>query len=152
MDKLKQYARVAFASELSFYLKAHSFHFNVEGSDFYEYHKLFELIYTEVYGSIDDFAEKIRSLGAYIPVSLHNLNMMTKIEDENSVPNKEEMVSELLLDNEKMIKILKMTYDAAEAEGEHGFSNFLADRLDKHQKHGWFLRASTKKESAGPTL
>jgi len=146
MDKLKQFARIAFASEFSFYIKTHSFHWNVEGQDFYEYHKLFEVIYDEVYGSIDDFAEKIRTLGAYIPVSLHNLNLLTKVEDEDSVPSKDEMVAELLMDNEKMIKILKMTYDAAESEGEHGFSNFLAERMDAHRKHGWFLRASMKRD------
>jgi starvation-inducible DNA-binding protein len=146
MDKLKQYARIAFASEMSFYLKTHSFHWNVEGSDFYEYHKLFEVIYTEVYESIDDFAEKIRTLGAYIPVSLHNLNMLTKIDDEDHVPSKDEMVQELLMDNEKMVKILKMTYDESELEGEYGLSNFLAERIDAHRKHGWFLKASMKKE------
>jgi len=146
MEKLIQYARIAFASEFSFYIKTHSFHWNVEGSDFYEYHKMLEVIYDEVYSSIDDFAEKIRSLGAYIPTSLNNLNMLTKIEDENHVPNKDEMIKELLLDNEKMIKILKMTYDAAEAAGENGFSNFLAERMDAHKKHGWFLKSSIKGE------
>jgi starvation-inducible DNA-binding protein len=146
MEKLQQFARIAFASETSFYLKTQSFHWNVEGSDFYEYHLLFERIYDEVYGSIDNFAEKIRAIGAYIPQSLHNLNMLTKIEDEDSVPSKDAMISELLSDNEKMILILKKTYDAAEAEGQHGFSNFLAERMDAHGKHGWFLRASMKKQ------
>lgn len=146
MEKLQQFARIAFASETSFYLKTQSFHWNVEGSDFYEYHLLFERIYDEVYGSIDDFAEKIRSIGAYIPQSLHNLNMLTKIEDEDSVPSKDAMISELLSDNEKMLLILKKTYDAAEAEGQHGFSSFLAERMDAHSKHGWFLRASMKKQ------
>lgn len=146
MDKLKQFARIAFASEFSFYIKVHSFHWNVEGQDFYEYHKLFQEIYEEVYGSIDDFAEKIRSLGAYYPVSLHNLNMLTKIDDENRVLSKDDMVNELLVDNEKMLMILKKTYDAAEAEGEHGFSNFLAERQDAHKKHGWFLNSSIKRD------
>jgi len=144
MNRLVQFARIAFASEFSFYIKAHSFHWNVEGEDFYEYHKLLEVIYNEVYESIDDFAEKIRTLGAYIPVSLHNLSMLTKVEDEDRVISKDEMIRGLLLDNEKMLKILKMTYDAAESAGEHGFSNFLAERMDAHRKHGWFLRSSIK--------
>jgi DNA-binding ferritin-like protein len=68
------------------------------------------------------------------------------VEDENYVPSKDQMVSELLMDNEKMLIILKKTYDAAEAAGEHGFSNFLAERMDAHRKHGWFLRSSSKQE------
>ena len=35
-----------------------------------------------------------------------------------------------------------MVYDRAEAAGEHGFSNFLAERMDAHRKHGWMLKAS----------
>ena len=150
MDQLTQSAKVAFASSFSFYLKAHNFHWNVEGSDFLEYHDLFGKIYEEVYGVIDDFAEKIRSLGSYVPASYSRFNMLTKIEDETDVLPKDNMVRELLLDNEKILKILKYTYDTAEAAGEHGFSNFLAERMDAHRKHGWMLRASSKQQ--GPQL
>ena len=54
------------------------------------------------------------------------------------------MVKELLLDNEKMIVILRKLFEASEAAGEHGFSDFVAGRMDAHRKHGWMLRASTK--------
>lgn len=144
MEKLVTASKIAFASEFSFYLKAHNFHWNVEGSDFLEYHDLFGKIYEEVYGSIDVFAEKIRSIGSYVPGSLSRFNMLSKISDETDILPKEQMVRELLLDNEKMLKILKYAYDAAEAVGEHGFSNFLAERMDAHRKHGWMLRASSK--------
>jgi starvation-inducible DNA-binding protein len=146
MDKLIQLTRIAFSSTFSFYVKTHSFHWNVEGSDFYEYHKLFEEIYNEVYESIDPFAENVRKLGAYMPTSYHNLSMLTRIEDEDRVPTKNGMVHELLQDREKIQIILKKTYDAAEAAGEHGLSNFLAERMDAHKKHAWFLRSSIKGE------
>jgi starvation-inducible DNA-binding protein len=144
MDKLVQLTRIAFSSTFSFYVKAHSFHWNVEGSDFFEYHKLFEEIYNEVYESIDPFAENVRKLNAYIPTSYHNLSMLTRIEDENRVPTKDEMITELIQDSERIHIILKKTYDAAESSGEHGLSNFLAERMDAHRKHEWFLRASIK--------
>jgi len=146
MEKLVQLTRIAFSSTFSFYVKAHSFHWNVEGRDFYEYHKLFEEIYEEVYGSIDAFAENIRKLDAYMPTSYHTLSMLTRIEDEDRVPNKDQMVQELLMDSEKILIILKKNYDAAEAAGEHGLSNFLAERMDAHKKHAWFLRASIKEQ------
>ena len=40
--------KIAFASQYAFALKAQNFHWNVEGSDFYQLHKLFEDIYDEV--------------------------------------------------------------------------------------------------------
>jgi starvation-inducible DNA-binding protein len=144
MEQLQQFAKIAFASTYSFALKAQNFHWNVEGSDFLEYHQLFEIIYNEVYGVVDDFAENIRKLETYTPASLSRFNMLSKIEDETQILLPQEMLRELLMDNEKMIIILKKTYDAAEAAGKHGFSNFLAERMDNHEKHGWFLRASLK--------
>ena len=142
MEDLLNSSKIAFASEFSFYLKAHNFHWNVTGPDFLEYHQLFGGIYEEVYGSIDNFAEKIRSLGTFVPASLSRFSMLSQIADENQLPSKEGMVAELLQDNEKIIKSLKMVYDRSEAAGEHGFSNFLAERMDAHRKHGWMLTAS----------
>jgi starvation-inducible DNA-binding protein len=141
---LAEAAKVAFASEFSFYLKAHNFHWNVEGPVFLQYHDLFGKIYEEVYGSIDDFAEKIRSIGSYMPGSYTRFSMLSQIDDTVDVLPVDQMVSTLHEDNEKMLVTLKMAYDYAEQAGEHGFSNFLAERMDAHRKHGWMLRASLK--------
>lgn len=144
MDELQQAAKVAFATEYSFYLKAHNFHWNVEGPDFKQYHDLFGVIYEEVYGSIDTFAEQIRALGTYVPASYTRFSMLTQIEDETAILPKSIMVQTLLEDNEKIIKILKLVFQQSEANQEFGFSDFIAGRIDAHRKHGWMLRASSK--------
>lgn len=144
MDNLQTAAKIAFASEFTFYLKAHFFHWNVEGINFRELHDLFGTIYEEVYGSIDDFAEKIRSLGAYAPGSNSRFSVLSYINDETQVLPAEAMVAELLQDSENMVSVLKRVYDIAEANGKHGFSNFLAERMDAHEKHSWQLRATLK--------
>lgn len=144
MEELQKAAKIAFASEFTFYLKAHFFHWNVEGINFRELHDLFGTIYEEVYGSIDDFAEKIRALGAYAPGSNSRFNVLSQIDDETSVVPPEQMVMELLQDSNNMVLVLKRVYDIAEREGEHGFSNFLAERMDAHRKHSWQLRATAK--------
>lgn len=143
-EQLIKAAKIGFASEYTFYLKAHFFHWNVEGVHFQELHSLFGTIYEEVYGSIDDFAEKIRSMGAYAPGSNSRFSVLSQIEDETQVLPPEQMVQELLQDSDNMVKVLKRVYDVAEAAGEHGFSNFLAERMDAHRKHSWQLRATLK--------
>ena len=144
MEDLQKAAKIAFASEFTFYLKAHFFHWNVEGINFRELHDLFGTIYEEVYGSIDDFAEKIRSLGAYAPGSNSRFSVLSQLEDETNIVPAEQMIAELLQDSDNMVKVLKRVYDMAEAAGEHGFSNFLAERMDAHRKHSWQLRATAK--------
>jgi len=143
-EELIKAMKIAFASEFSYYLKAHYYHWNVEGANFKEYHDLFGTIYEEVYGSIDDFAENIRKLGAYTPGSYTRFSMLTQIDDETDVPPPIAMIEELLSDGEKIVKIFKMVYDRAEQVGEHGLSNFLAERMDAHRKHNWMLTASLK--------
>lgn len=144
MDELIKAMKIAFATEFSFYLKAQFCHWNVEGPDFYEYHGMFGDIYEEVYSSIDPFAENIRKLGSYTPGSFTRLSMLTLLDDDVEVPPVATMIQELLVDGEKINAVLKMVYELAEREGEHGLSNFLAERMDAHRKHSWMLRASLK--------
>jgi starvation-inducible DNA-binding protein len=136
--------KTAFASEYAFAIKAQNFHWNCEGPLFYQLHLLFERIYTEVYDSIDTFAEQLRALQVYTPASLAKFSMLTKVEDENAVPDFHGMLSELLEDSERMANIFRITFDMAEQNGDHGLSNFLADRQDAHKKHSWMLRSSLK--------
>jgi starvation-inducible DNA-binding protein len=144
MDELKQAMKVAFASEYSFALKAQNFHWNVEGQNFPQYHALFDTIYSEVYDSIDGFAENIRKLGSYTPASFERFSMLTQVEDELNMLPAPAMIVELLQDSDKMVKLLKMVFDASEAVHEHGLSDFLAGRMDAHRKHSWMLRATSK--------
>jgi starvation-inducible DNA-binding protein len=144
LTELQKASRIAFASEFAFYLKAHEFHWNVEGVHFQQFHALFGTIYEEVYGIVDDFAEKLRALGCYAPGSLSKLSILTRIDDQEEVIADAVMVNTLLEDSDKMCILLKMVYDIAEAHGEHGFSNFLAERMDAHRKHSWMLRSVLK--------
>ena len=143
-DQLIKAAKIGFASQYTFFLKAQFCHWNVEGINFQELHALFEKIYTEVYDSIDDFAEKIRACGGYAPSSNTRFSVLSMIDDETNVMPAEQMVQQLLQDSDNMVTILKRVYDIAEAEGEHGFSNFLAERMDAFRKHSWMLRATAK--------
>lgn len=142
MEQLHKALKVAFASEFSFYLKAHNFHWNVTGPFFSQLHDLFGKIYEEVYGSIDQFAEEIRSAGAFVPASYTRFSMLSEIDDQTSIPDDGDMVRILLEDSDKMVKILKFVFDIATAQGEEGLADFIAGRMDAHRKHSWMLKAT----------
>ena len=144
MDKFVNQLKIAFASQYAFAIKAQNYHWNVEGPDFYQRHKMFQKIYEEAYGAVDDFAENIRKIKAYTPASLERFSALTAISDEVEVLESSAMIAELLADAEKMQEIMKVLFTEAEARGENGLSNFLADRQDAFAKHAWFLRATAK--------
>ena len=144
MDKFTTQLKIAFASQYAFAIKAQNYHWNVEGNDFYQKHKMFQKIYEEVYGAVDDFAENIRKIKAYTPASLYRFSALAAIDDEVEILEPSAMVAELLRDAEKMQEIMKVLFVEAENLGHHGLSNFLADRQDAFAKHAWFLRSTLK--------
>jgi starvation-inducible DNA-binding protein len=144
MDELIKTMKVTFASEYSYFVKAQFFHWNVEGSNFPQYHELFGNIYEEVYGNIDAFAENLRKLGTYAPGSFDRLSMLSRIDDETQIMPAERMLAELLADSEKMCEMFKVVFMLSEQANEYGLSDFIAGRQDAHRKHAWMLKATLK--------
>ena len=144
MNELIDQMKVALATVFAFYLKAHYFHWNVEGPNFPQYHSFFGDLYEEVWGSVDQYAEELRSLGAYAPGSLGRYKELSQIEDEINIPNSMTMIRELYLDNERIISLLENINRLATENNKSGLSNFIEDRIDKHNKHAWMLRATSK--------
>lgn len=130
------------ATSFTLSLKTQQFHWNVMGPDFPQYHTLFGNIYEEIYGSIDQAAEIIRTLGAFPPASLQEFLKEALITDEESAAIGPLVMVQLLVDdNEIMIHVLKTAYESAELEQEYDVSNFLAERLAAHKKHAWMLHS-----------
>ena len=142
MEELVIALKKALATTFAFYLKTHNYHWNVTGPDFYQYHKLLEEIYEEVYGAVDTIAEQIRAMGSHVPGSLGRLSELSELRDEREQADALTMIARLYQDNQTVLSHIKTAYDAAEAAGNHGWSNFLAERQSAHKKHGWLLRAT----------
>lgn len=145
MDELKRQLKQTFATVFSFYLKTANFHWNVEGPDFYEHHKMFNKIYSDVYASIDPMAEQLRAIGTYTPSSFKRFSELTEIADALEPIPAPQMVDRLHDDNLIVIDSLNKSIKLAQEQNQQGLMNFLADRVEKHMKWGWFLRASKKK-------
>ena len=144
MEQLLQQMKVLLASTFAFYLKAHNFHWNVEGPDFAQYHEFLGNLYEEAFGAVDPIAEHIRALNSYAPGSLTRFAQLSVIDDQINIPNALKMIKELEMDNNKLKDELTKAYKLAETANEAGLSNFLQDRIDIHAKHGWMLRSIGK--------
>jgi starvation-inducible DNA-binding protein len=144
MSALGDSLRVVLADTFAMYLKAHNYHWNVEGPDFFEYHGFLDTLYNELWGAVDAIAEHIRALDEYSPGSFGRFSDLTSIQDAITIPSGVAMFTILMGDNEIVLKSLQNAYALAEKEKEIGLSNFLQDRTDTHKKHGWMLRATVK--------
>lgn len=126
------------------YFKAHSFHWNIEGPDFAQYHEFLKEFYNEIFESIDIYAELIRTTDQYAPTSLARLISMSSLEEASTIPDAKTMLSIIKRDNDLFLAALVQAYDEAEKASEFGISNYIQDRIQAHEKHAWMLRAITK--------
>lgn len=145
MNELTASARVLLANTFIMYFKAHTFHWNVEGMLFSQYHDFFGDIYEDVYGAVDPTAEEIRALDEYAPMSLMELYNYKTIEEENvRLTSIKDMLSALQSANDKVIESLNKVFELATKEKQQGLADFAAGRIDVHKKHGWMIRSSLK--------
>ena len=148
MSDLGNSMKVVLADTFGMFLKTWNFHWNIEGPNFSEYHKLFGDIYEELFGAVDAVAEQIRSLDEYSPGSYARFKELTTVEDEVKIPTATVMIEKLLATNDQVIDSLNKAMEQAKIANNEGIVNFLGGRLELHGKHGWFLRATSKRNRA----
>lgn len=131
----------SFNATVDFYQRAQAMHWNVTGINFPTYHEFFGTIYEEVYASIDTFAEQIRATDQFAPSFQQALAQSTLPESANYQGTKAIlMLQELDVCNEILIKLLNEAF----AEANQGLADFLAARIDAHNKHGWMIKSCLK--------
>jgi starvation-inducible DNA-binding protein len=144
METLVEMMKKVLADTFAMYLKSHNYHWNVEGSNFPQYHEFFGNLYEELHDAVDPIAEQIRALDAYAPGSLSRFMELTDIQDEMNVPLGTDMARKLLSDNQLVLNTLNMALKLAEQFDKQGLMDFLANRIDTHSKHAWMLRSISK--------
>ena len=141
---LSQMLGTCLASATVMYHRVHGFHWNVVGPDFPQWHDKFAEIYEDVYGSLDPLAENIRKVsGRFAPFRLADLASRSVVND-NVITDfgSDTLVKDLLVSNEAVLELLQRTFDVATAANQQGVANFIAERIDAHQKWNWQLRVS----------
>jgi len=145
---LSDLLKTLLGTQFAYYLKSHSFHWNVETPDFYQYHKFFQKIYEDAYSAVDPIAEYIRSLDEYAPGSLERMLELSIITGQSKVPRARLMIEELLADSEIIVDLLNQCFVACTNENKQDIANFIAERLSQQNKFAWQLRSSLKDQRA----
>ena len=134
------------ASTETFSLKSRNFHWNIEGSNFPQYHEFYDTLYTDSYATVDIIAEYIRVLNSYAPASLTRYAELTVIQDQTKIPRAELMFAESFEDCQKMIQLVVEIFDVATQERQQGIANYMAELQDFYGKKSWMIRSILKKD------
>lgn len=130
------------ADHFALFIKTKNFHWHVKGPRFHDLHLLFDEHAIEIRDQIDLIAERVRKLDAETLTSLGTMAKHTKVKDQDSTTlAAEDMITELLSDNETLIKRLKGMKDLAEQAKDNATDGLLDDWTDMAEQRAWFLRS-----------
>ena len=134
------------ADEYLLYTKTKEAHWNVEGIDFYDKHRLFDEQAGQLSDISDSVAERIRTLGHPVPATLKAFLELTHLtENSLQISNSRTFISELLMAHEIIIVFLRENINLFANEYEDlGTSDFVTSLMQEHEKMAWILRAHLK--------
>ena len=129
------------ADSYTLYLKTHNYHWNVTGPQFNTLHQMFEQQYTELAVAVDEIAERIRALGVKAPGSYKEYAAMTRIEEGDGNEPAEEMIRQLAIGQETVVRTAREAFPAADKANDEPTADLLTQRMQIHEKNAWMLRS-----------
>jgi starvation-inducible DNA-binding protein len=129
------------ADSYTLYLKTHNYHWNVTGPQFNTLHQMFEEQYTELAAAVDEIAERIRALGVRAPGSYKEYAALTNIEESIGEESAEEMIRQLAIGQETVVRTARDAFPAADAANDEPTADLLTQRMQIHEKNAWMLRS-----------
>ena len=144
MEKLYKLLSDSQATLFMLFQKTWVYHWNVVGSEFYQFHKVFGKQYEIMFNEIDRLSEHMRYLNIKPISTLTRITEVSHILESNNKLDDMGMVRDLLSDNETLIRLFTETAKEAESQGQRGTVTILEDLIEKHGKSIWMLRSFTQ--------
>jgi starvation-inducible DNA-binding protein len=144
MEKLFKLLSDAQATLFMLFQKTWVYHWNVVGSEFYQFHKVFGNQYETMFEEIDRLTEHMRYLKIKPLSTLTRITEVSHILEANSKLDDMGMVKDLISDNETFVNLLKQVAEEAEEQKSRGTTNLVDDLNEAHGKFIWMLRSFTE--------
>ncbi len=119
------------------YHKLRSFHWNVEGPDFFELHETFEQDYNTTEKNIDKIAERIRVFGVKPRLSIKDSFELSEIKETKKLISGLEMVREVLKDFKILHDIMLDVLKAALETGDNATEQMISEFIRELEKRNW---------------
>lgn len=134
------------ADSYALYLKTKNFHWHVSGPHFRDYHLMLDDQATQILGTTDAIAERVRKTGNTTLRSIGDIARHQTIEDNDAdYVSAEDMLAELRQDNLKLVESLREAKDIVDAAKDNATSGILDDWTDQAEERAWFLFEASRK-------
>ncbi|ETR78648.1 DNA-binding protein [Afipia sp. P52-10] len=140
VDKISAAMNTILADTFALYLKTKNFHWHVSGPHFRDLHLMFDEQGTEILGTTDEIAERVRKIGGTTLRSIGQIGKLQTLEDNDEafVPAID-MLRELMNDNKKVVKAMREAHEIADKYDDTATASLLENFIDAAEKRVWFL-------------
>ena len=130
----------ALADTMALYLKTKNFHWHVSGPHFRDYHLMFDEQATQILGTTDAIAERVRKTGNTTLRSIGDIARHQTVKDNDAdFVNASDMLKELRDDNLALVESFRAVKEAATQAGDNATEGIVDDWTDQAEERAWFL-------------
>lgn len=130
------------ADEFVLQTKTRNYHWNVEGANFHELHKLYEAQIATLDEMIDEVAERIRTIGFFAEARLEAYLQLTTLIEQPFTNAQHDQMKNLLGSHETIINNLRRLIPLfGDKHKDWGSADFITKLLTQHEKMSWMIRA-----------
>lgn len=134
------------ADSYALYLKTKNFHWHVSGPHFRDYHLMLDDQATQILGTTDQIAERVRKTGNTTLRSIGDISRRQRIKDnDKDFVSAADMLAELREDNLALVETLREAKDLVDAAKDNATSGILDDWTDQAEERAWFLFEASRK-------
>ena len=131
---------ILLADSFALYIKTKNFHWHVSGPHFRDYHLMLDEQASEVFGTTDAIAERVRKIGATTLRSIGDIRRHQTIADNDAAyVTPQAMLGELRDDNFALVDALRRVKALADNAKDNATSAMVDEWTDSAERRAWFL-------------
>lgn len=134
------------ADSYALYLKTKNFHWHVSGPHFRDYHLMLDDQATQILGTTDLIAERVRKTGNTTLRSIGDIARRQTVKDNDAeFVSPDAMLAELREDNLKLVESFRIAKEAATQARDNATEGLIDDWTDQAEERAWFLFEASRK-------
>jgi starvation-inducible DNA-binding protein len=128
------------ADAFAMYVKTKNYHWHMSGTNFRDFHLLFDEQAEQIFAMIDVLAERVRKLGGITIHSIAHIGQLQSVPDDNDAfVAPKEMLRRLLEDNKNFVNLLRKAHQVCDEYADVATASILEVLIDETERRIWFL-------------
>lgn len=122
-----------------FYQKAHTYHWDLVGSNFLSVHKHLKSLYEESVEHSDSIAERLRQMGEKVSLTLNGASAESVVQDSNDESTANEIIRDLLNGIVQLTSLQTEIFNDADEQGDYVTADLMTQLSKWCDFNSWFL-------------